>query len=181
MTINKATIGKPYDPNDNDANWLQRGNVFGAGSGLGTYNSGTVDNPVYKHGTSSGSVTRSTTVNINGGTIYQNVYGGGSLATVGPPKLPPATDFAPKTWSLCTVNTQNCTIGTATGIDNGYGGNVFGAGRGSGLFTDESSDSYGTCIWTKVFIKDGSYILGNIYGGGDNGMVKKDTDVQIGE
>ena len=181
VTINKATIGKPYDPNDNDANWLQRGNVFGAGSGLGTYNSGTVDNPVYKHGTSSGSVTRSTTVNINGGTIYQNVYGGGSLATVGPPKLPPATDFAPKTWSLCTVNTQNCTIGTATGIDNGYGGNVFGAGRGSGLFTDESSDSYGTCIWTKVFIKDGSYILGNIYGGGDNGMVKKDTDVQIGE
>jgi electron transport complex protein RnfD len=30
-------------------------------------------------------------------------------------------------------------------------------------------------------IKDGSAILGNIFGGGDAGMVKQDTDVQIGE
>jgi hypothetical protein len=30
-------------------------------------------------------------------------------------------------------------------------------------------------------VKNGAHILGNVFGGGDNGMVKKDTDVQIGE
>ena len=36
---------------------------------------------------SSGSVTRFTEVNIYGGTIHRNVYGGGSMGSVGAPKM----------------------------------------------------------------------------------------------
>ena len=82
VEINAGTIGQTYedsegysDENLRDYQRYHRGNVYGAGSGLGTWD-GT------HHGTSSGSVTRNTTVDIYGGTIYNNVYGGGAMATV---------------------------------------------------------------------------------------------------
>ena len=63
-------------------------------------------------------------------------------------------------------------------MDNAhYGGEVYGACRG--LSSDNTQIA--TSVWTKVLIKNGATIMGNVYGGGDNGMVKKDTDVQIGE
>jgi hypothetical protein len=184
VTINKGVIGKEYNANDTDPFLKYRGNVFGAGSGMGTYDKENkkTDPSDDKHGTSSGSVTRHTTVSIKGGTvIYQNVYGGGALANVGPPQIPPTKEPAGKEYSLCNVTIEKCTIGTTAGIAAGYGGNVFGAGYGKGLFDGESTTDYGTTIWTQVLVKDGANILGNVFGGGDNGMVKKDTDVKIGE
>ena len=95
--------------------WLLRGNVTGSGSGIGkyeydlpdsnptlnydgiinenhtftyTYNGRTITLSEKDYSNSSGSVTDSTSVVINGGTIYRNIYGGGSLATVGPPYIP---------------------------------------------------------------------------------------------
>ena len=59
-----------------------------------------------------------------------------------------------------------------------YGGEVYGASRGQ---TDTDYNSFSTSIWTKVLVKDGAHIMGNVFGGGDNGMVKRDTDVRIGE
>ena len=69
VEVNSGTIGQAYDVTqavgdaDVDYQRYHRGNVYGAGSGLGTWD-GT------HHGTSSGSVTRNTTVDIYGGTIY---------------------------------------------------------------------------------------------------------------
>ena len=68
-------------------------------------------------------------------------------------------------------------IGTPTDYNAHYGGEVYGACRG--LSSDNTQIA--TSVWTKVLIKNGATIMGNVYGGGDNGMVKKDTDVQIGE
>ena len=34
---------------------------------------------------------------------------------------------------------------------------------------------------TRVDIQDGAYIYGNVFGGGDNGAVKGDAEVYIGE
>ena len=99
VEVNSGTIGQAYDVTqavgdaDVDYQRYHRGNVYGAGSGLGTWD-GT------HHGTSSGSVTRNTTVDIYGGTIYNNVYGGGAMATVGPPAIPPTAAIAGEDWCL---------------------------------------------------------------------------------
>ena len=69
-------------------------------------------------------------------------------------------------------------IGDEENIMAGYGGSVFGASRGN---TSLDENRFSTSIWTKVFIKDGAKILGNVFGGGDNGLVKKDAKVIVGE
>ena len=191
-----------------DAQWLHRGNIYGAGSGIGKYkydfkydgdtddNGQDEDHTVKYHGnpikeedysTSAGSVTRFTKVEINGGTIHRNVYGGGSLASVGPPTIPPTrTDMADKKgaptgnhgsgWqSLCEVIIKSM-IGSPTNYQVFYGGEVFGASRGNA----ELGESFANVVWTLVNIINGANIKGNVYGGGDNGIVKMDTDVQIG-
>ena len=76
--------------------------------------------------------------------------------------------------------TVRVSIGDADGHALGYGGNVFGGSRGDAS-VDKGANRFATAIWTKVFIKDGANIFGNVFGGGDAGAVKKDTDVQIGE
>lgn len=208
--------------------WLHRGNVYGAGSGIGKYifdfdndkktYTDKNNNDKYDEGdevdtytdndgneykdidysTSAGSVTGNTQVDINGGTIHRNVYGGGSLASVGPPAIQldrKETAYKPGTtkrdaayaekddetigagwWSMNTVNVKG-TVGTSTDYQEHYGGEVYGASRGDLSIGED----FGTSVWTQVFIKNGAHILGNVFGGGDNGKVKMDTDVQIGE
>ena len=223
VIINKGEIGLPYNDDNrtllkttglsfnnelDHAQWLHRGNIYGAGSGIGKYkydfkydgdtddNGQDEDHTVKYHGnpikeedysTSAGSVTRFTKVEINGGTIHRNVYGGGSLASVGPPTIPPTrTDMADKKgaptgnhgsgWqSLCEVIIKSM-IGSPTNYQVFYGGEVFGASRGNA----ELGESFANVVWTLVNIINGANIKGNVYGGGDNGIVKMDTDVQIG-
>ena len=55
---------------------------------------------------------------------------------------------------------------------------VAGASRGVSTLDPEE---FSTSIWTKVNILDKATIMGNVYGGGDNGMVKKDSEVIIGD
>jgi len=199
VIINNGTIGQAYDVAaarsgaDVDYQRYHRGNVYGAGSGLGSWD-GT------HHGTSSGSVTRNTTVDIYGGTIYNNVYGGGALATVGPPKID-KPDFAPADWSKCTVNIYGGTIGSGKEYESvymsdfdkyGYGGCIYGASRGSrggtsaDLADGETIESYATVLWTEVNINphptnrnNDAVIAGNVYGGAQGGQVKKDTKVNL--
>ena len=171
--------------------WLARGNVYGAGSGTGTYKD------VYgvnQHSNSSGSVTHFTSVTINGGLIHRNVYGGGSLASVGPPRIPPLTYDASRRQTLATVNI-NGTIGKLSDVDGSYidggvtkkfsyGGHVFGGSRGE-LALDESS--FSTSIYTEVNVGQNNengtpvpgYVLGNVYGGGEVGIVKQCTEVNM--
>ena len=237
VTINKGVIGVPYTDDNrtalgtsgltleeelDNAQWLYRGNVFGAGSGISkykydfdydgdydgtkedstptTYNGSPIKEEDYS--TSAGSVTRFTKVEVKGGTIHRNVYGGGSLASVGPPKIPATRTDGDGYLKGDTVKTHGlgkqtlneviigggpagvkAQIGTPDGYVTGfkynpvYGGEVYGASRGDLSI----GEAYGTSVWTRVQILKGATIRGNVFGGGDNGMVKQDTDVIIGE
>ena len=206
--------------------WLHRGNIYGGGSGItkykydfdhdgitsndanddgiiedseidtGTYHDAEVKDEDYS--TSSGSVTRFTEVNVLGGTIHRNVYGGGSNGSIGAPKIEESQgDLSKKdlsegnkaNWgkqSQNTVNIGGSTTTTAiigTPFINGwtynktYGGEVYGACRGK---SDLDHEQFASSIWTQVNIFDKATIMGNVYGGGDNGIVKKDSEVIIG-
>lgn len=176
VTVNDGVIGKEYDANDSQKE--NRGNVYGSGSGLGVYKYDVEQVEHEAHSTASGSVTCNTVVNIKGGTIYQNVYGGGALSSVGAPKIEQAGD-ATKAQTLCQVNIEGGDIGTAAGFTNHqYGGLVFGAGRGGGLLTGEDPADYATSIWTEVNVKGGT-VHGSVFGGGEQGLVKQSVEVNI--
>ena len=182
VIVNDGTIGQSYSDTPDEYQRYHRGNVYGAGSGLGQWESG-------KHGMSSGSVTNKTTVDINGGTIYNNVYGGGALACVGPPKIN-QDDYATASLSKCTVNINGGTIGDPAVYDTyKYGGTIYGGSRGDrggDLGTGETIENYATVLWTEVNInphptdhtKD-AVIAGNVYGGARGGQIKKDTKVSL--
>ena len=215
VTMYSGEIGLPYTSANqtllqtsdlDNALWLHRGNIYGAGSGIDKYqfdfnNDGTIGGSsvigtsTYNeedYSTSAGSVTRFTDVNVLGGTIHRNVYGGGSMGSVGAPKIGQSHDPYKKgdesvnashsigKQSQCTVTIGGAgtvNIGTPTDYQSHYGGEVYGASRG--LSSDNTSIA--TSVWTKVWVRDGANIQGNVFGGGDAGMVKKDTDVQIGD
>ena len=182
VIINKGEIGVPYVKTYTDVlgtdidnvQWLFRGNIYGSGSGIGTY----TDTSGEHNSTSSGSVTGHTLVEIEGGTIYRNVYGGGSLSSIGPPPVnvntTPYND--PCLYSRNQVNIKS-KIGHDDSFTAGYGGHVFGASRGE----ISLGSSFASSLQTRVNIMNGAHILGNVFGGGDNGVVKKDAEVFIGE
>ena len=222
---NETILGGISTDGKDNPQWLHRGNVYGAGSGIGKYeydfnangrftieeNGNEEDetqietwnykNPLkpdtpatpmkeIDYSTSAGSVTRFTQVDIHGGTIHRNVYGGGSLSSIGPLKInqvdepykkgDTAEGHGPGLQSQCTVNIGGAgkvTIGTPDDYQEHYGGEVYGASRGDLSIGED----FGVTVWTLVFIKDGATILGNVFGGGDNGMVKQDSEVIIGE
>jgi hypothetical protein len=220
VTVLGGEIGKPYNEtnisllmtdNLDDPQWMHRGNVYGGGSGITKYQydfnyDGKIDDtvagityhsePVKEeyYSSSSGSVTRYTEVNILGGIIHRNVYGGGSMGSVGAPKIDQDYDPYKKdltnTATLGKQSQNTVTIGGAGVVtigtpyingwtyDKTYGGEVYGACRGMSTLNPEE---FATSVWTEVNVKNGATIMGNVYGGGDNGKVKKDTDVRIGE
>ena len=203
VTVNKGTIGVPYtDDNRNlfgtlgkplneeleNLHWLHRGNVFGGGSGIGKYKYKYTEGEEEKTGEanspSAGSVTHNTSVDIKGGTIYRNVYGGGSVASVCPPfaAMSATKPNADKSEGLGKMSANLVqiagTIGMPTGYKNFYGGEVYGASRGDKTLNPEW---FSLSVWTKVLIKAGADIKGNVYGGGDAGKVLKDSEVIVGE
>lgn len=228
MTVLGGEIGLPYNStnqtllqtnNLESPQWLHRGNIYGGGSGITKYkfdldgdgktdkNDGSLSyngKPFREedYSTSSGSVTRFTEVNVLGGTIHRNVYGGGSNGSVGAPNMgqtylpykPGQADIegkpanGPGRQSINTVNIGGgatvVTIGTPFDTTKGwtynktYGGEVYGACRG---ISDLDPEQFANSIWTQVNIFDKATIMGNVYGGGDNGKVKKDSEVNIGK
>ena len=226
VTIYGGEIGIPYDAmNQNligtsdlqNDQWLHRGNVYGAGSGIGKYEMDLDGDEEYEddvyitafngkviheisYGTSAGSVTRFTNVTIgsgitgNSGTetpgnvIYHNVYGGGSLASIGPPKIPPTTDdpFLPTATghttdygkqTLTTVNIAGA-VGHSTSYAAGYGGNVYGSSRGASASMNLDVNSYATNYYSKVNVNGGN-VIGDVFGGGEAGLVTKDSYVSV--
>ena len=174
--------------------WQHRGNVLGAGSGIGQYDSDG-DKVDDTYSTAAGSVTHNTTVNIYGGTIHHNVYGGGSLASVGPPymghslngqRVDPTmgTEGACNGESTLSIVNIMGKVGDETSYANGYGGDVFGASRGADSNEKlhlESNKNYATSFYDKVSIKDGANVLGDVFGGGQAGLVMKDTYVYMAD
>ena len=208
VIINGGEIGLAYnDANKtllktediNNIQWLARGNVYGSGSGIGTYKydfdyDGKYTSTVTYNGkqtkeedfsTSAGSVTRFTKVEIKGGSIYRNVYGGGSLSSIGAPKIGQTYNLYSKDdashstevgkQTLNEVIISGGQIGETTGVAVNYGGHMFGGSRG-----DASLDNsmFSTSMFTKVNI-DGGKVLGSVFGGGEVGIVKGSVAVNV--
>ena len=173
VTVNKCTIG--HTDNSHTAAEIEKiGNVFGAGSGLGQYTKGS---SLY-YNNSSGSVTCTTTVEVNNNaTILGNVYGGGALASVGPPNIGSGDEQKEVTSS----STHQSVSFTQVDINGGnIGGNVYGASRG-GLnlnYNGEDPNTYATDLYSTVNVSGGQ-IAGDVFGGGEAGQTKCDVEVNI--
>ena len=209
VTIKGGEIGVPF----NDANkailgndpdhlqWLSRGNVYGSGSGIGkyeydfnydkdfddivNYNNGraTVATKERDYSSSAGSVTRFTMVMVNGGTIHRNVYAGGSLSSIGAPKIGQSyleyrkgdTTGGVGKQTLNQVVISGGNIGDKDSNDAGYGGHVFGGSRGDASL---DNSTFSTSMFTDVAVKGGK-VFGSVFGGGEVGIVKGSVDVNV--
>jgi hypothetical protein len=226
VTVYSGEIGLPYTSDNqtllktdnlDSPQWMHRGNIYGGGSGItkyrydfnhdGDYLDVVSYGPDAEHmvptkeedySTSSGSVTRFTEVNVLGGIVHRNVYGGGSMGSIGAPNMgqtylpykkgDTAEGHGVGKQSQNTVNIGGgstvVTIGTPFNSTRGwsynktYGGEVYGACRGMSSLDPEK---FANSVWTLVHVKNKSNIMGNVYGGGDSGIVKKDSEVKIGD
>ncbi len=133
-----------------------------------------VDCSVYGGGEES-AVGGNTEVTVEGGTIGQNVYGGGNLGSVGTYTVSGSTYTFTEDTGECTVNITGGTIGAGTSSNES--GNVFGAGKGiANTFQCEKAMVY----QANVNISGGT-VKGTVYGGGEIGRVENDTEVKIGD
>ena len=195
VEIKGGTVGIPLDKEHiADAalvdNLIYRGNVYGGGRGIDMTPSG-------DYSITAGKVAGNTKVNVTGGNIYRNVYGGGSLASVGDPNETADTDGNYKT-GLATVNITGGQIGTdGAASANDYtststtpirehrreNGFVFGSGRGmaAGSVGNKTLVDMAYVKNTLVTIAGEANVTGSVFGGGENGHVRKDTKVYVKE
>ena len=186
--VNSGEIGVDYNSTTAAAtmgtasidskHWTARGNVFGGGSGLGTYETyPNANDTVQNYNPNAGSVIQNVNLTVNGGIIHRNVYGGGDLASVGVP----ANGVPADSTSLTNVNIY-ASIGQNT-TPNVYGGNVFGASRGRSQ-TNIDLDDFAHCSSTEVIIGKTTGTVSpvvpcSVYGGGELGMVNDSTHVTL--
>lgn len=186
--VNSGEIGVDYNSTTAAAtmgtasidskHWTARGNVFGGGSGLGTYETyPNANDTVQNYNPNAGSVIQNVNLTVNGGIIHRNVYGGGDLASVGVPANGVPADSTSRT----NVNIY-ASIGQNT-TANVYGGNVFGASRGRS-HKDIDLDDFAHCSATEVTIGKTTGTVSpvvpcSVYGGGEIGMVDDSTHVTL--
>ena len=89
VKIQNGTVGSRLDNQVSPpANIIYRGNVYGGGRGIDEVTDGGKSTATYS--ITAGKVSGNTKVTVTGGTIYRNVYGGGSFASVGDPDETPS-------------------------------------------------------------------------------------------
>lgn len=191
-----GTAGLSMEGELDNLQWLHRGNVYGGGSGIGMYKDGSNN----EHNSSSaGSVNGIATVTVSknidgtagteadpGNAIYRNVYGGGSLASVCPfdggVNAPYPFDVAtPRGKKFYNDVTIFGTVGAASDYNEVYGGEVYGGSRGEKSVRSDRPQWFSIAVWTRVKIMKGAHIMNNVFGGSDSGVVKKDSEVIVGE
>ena len=192
-----GTAGLSMEGELDNLQWLHRGNVYGGGSGIGMYKDGSNN----EHNSSSaGSVNGTVEVIVNNGingtagatetapgnAIYRNVYGGGSLASVCPfdggVNAPYPFDVAtPRGKKFYNDVTIFGTVGAASDYNEVYGGEVYGGSRGEKSVISDRPEWFSIAVWTRVKIMKGAHIMNNVFGGSDSGVVKKDSEVIVGE
>ena len=142
VTIYSGTIGITNPETDGGARYPYRGNVYGGGCGTDTYSK---DGKKY-YNFNAGIVMGNTQIDIDGGHIVHNVYGGGAMGTVGTYTLDTdgtndIQDGMPLSCAehtgLCTIKITGGKIGMTNATMTGHGndgpddfGHIFGAGRG---------------------------------------------------
>ncbi len=152
------------------------GNVFGGGSGYYPYKPGRWFEPA-------GAVYGNTEVEITGGHILTNVYGGNEMTDVG--KYTLDSDGKPTTTitsgGKCTITMSGGTIGvprTLGQIDaHPVTCYLFGAGKGDQRVFFNKSTNVGD---VEVNITGGT-IYGSAFGGGEDGHVLRNVTMTIGE
>ena len=192
VEIEDGTVGIRIDTITHLTNsTIYRGNVYGGGRGIDEVtNSSKGSNPSATYSITAGKVSGNTNVTVSGGTIYRNVYGGGSFASVGDPDEEPANGVF--TTGLATVTVSGGQIGTDGGrnannytpatptresrLENGF---VFGSGRGVSGAEGSVYDSLAYVNNSIVNIQGTAYVTGSVFGGGENGHVKNHTLVNV--
>lgn len=175
VIVNGGTIGHERDNSANSTDTDQHrflGNVYGSGRGVDH----TADSGELTHiSRTAGKVSGNTNIEINGGVIWNDVYGGGSMASVGNPDEKTATtsagadEFGYLT-GLAKVKVQGTSV---------VHGSVYGSGRGIA----STNADYQQAAFIKnsdVQILGSAHIYNNVYGGGNAGHVRKNTKVIIG-
>ncbi len=182
--------GTPDDTSDDisytGARFPNRGNVYGSGCGTDTY---TANSKTY-FDFNAGIVRGNTTVDIKGGHVVHNVYGGGAMGSVGTYTFDVNGKpiFCADGTGTCTVTVSGGQIGVTGAKMAGYGkggpddyGHVFGAGRGE-MHDPNLYPNVETCAFfnkTILNISGTAFLTGSVYGGSESGHVLGDTEVNI--
>ena len=128
-------------------NAIIAGNLFGAGKG---------DKADVAYGGA-----KNTLVNMYGGTVQGNLYGGGELSSV----------------DTVTVAISGGTLGELKAANAlTMKGNVFGGSLG---LIDTGYTTYSNVKDSWVAVSDSALIVGSVYGGGENGRVMNNTNVAV--
>ena len=188
VNIYSGTVGITDPEIDGGARYSYRGNVYGGGCGTDIY---TKD---YKrrYNPLAGIVYGTTTVNMTGGHVVHDVFGGGAMGSVGKftfdanGKPTGLTQDAVPNSGKCTLNISGGMIGmtgmqmTAEGGPDDFG-HVFGAGRGEVKDTTlyDNLNVSGYVRSTEVNISGKAFVMGSVYGGAESGHVLGNTLVQV--
>ena len=177
VTVNKGTVGYK------NGTW-DCGNIYGAGCGTDTFwrddnSNGTVDEGESDHHNPMAGLVRGTTsITVNDGHVLRNVYGAGSMGSVGTYTydengLP--TTCATGTGNT-TININGGLIGEATTSEQNIDyGHVFGGPKGDLNETEFSA----SVRETLVNINAGADVAGSVFGGGEAGIVKESVVVNM--
>ena len=172
VNIHGGQIGGHHYGNLEPCNDPYHGNVYGGGRGVDTYED--PEHPgTFVYSTTAGWVQGNTNVNMYGGHVVRNVYGGGNLASVGNANEAPDANGNYHT-GLASVTIVGGTVGTINEDENF--GNVFGSGHGG------SGEEYVHLAYVKnthVTIGQTAQIYGSVFGGGEDGHVRKNAIVDI--
>lgn len=169
--------GMEYNPaNPTLCSDIYHGNVYGGGRGLNTYTDATGEH----FSITAGKVDGNSTVEISGGRVCRNVYGGGNIASVGDPGEVPDESGSYAT-GLATVTIKGGIIGVdgrlnVPGDNYNPNGHVFGSGHGLAgtLYQDMAYVKN-----TEVKITENATVLGSVFGSGEDGHVRHNTHVLV--
>ena len=150
------------------------GNVFGGGSGYYPYAAG-------KWHRKAGSVGGNTQVDITGGHILSNVYGGNEQTDVGTYTHGANDEPYIADGGKCTINMSGGTVGVPRDAEAIAAlptvGHIFGAGKGDKRILFNTWTNVGE---TEVNVS-GGFVYGNVYGGGEDGHVMGNAVTTISE
>ena len=145
---------------------------------------------------SANSGVRSITLRMKGGTVKGAVYGGGAVSPAWGDRHMVFTGGTVNGWigggcnGVVAENTTgggqtkgvsyvyvggNTHVGGSSTINGAEGGNVFGAGKGSGSSDSDEAESGEMTYGTNLVIADDVDILHSVYGGGYYGYAKENT------
>ena len=200
VTVHSGTIGITDSSVDGGARYSTRGNVYGGGCGTDTFDRGEGDDKKTYYNFNAGIVMGNTQIDIDGGHIVHNVYGGGAMGSVGTftfaddayhaehTDVPVGMPYECKTGGNCTINITGGLFGMTNATMTGHGndgpddfGHIFGAGRGYSKDPNVYPNIESCAFFnnTQLTISDKALVCGSVYGGSESGHVLNNTNVEI--